>query len=237
MKKLFVFTIVGLTALFLSSQFFESSSKSEDLSVSSITSDKTQTKTLRSVASVELGQKLKQLDDLENCLDSRKCGFSNSDSREYDLEVGRAIKVELEKLYEYISDEEIEDEWVSELGRRYIQFEDGHIKEAALMLLSTQAPSDKNLEVVLSEVISFHSAPLVELGLLELTKYKTPVWNRRIDESFMKNLNSGSLVVRQLLAKKISQFLTNDNRAMYKEFAATTNDSKVKRYIEAALSK
>jgi hypothetical protein len=125
---------------------------------------------------------------------------------------------------------------VSEVARRYLSFKDGHIKEAALMLISTQPPSDINLESVLADVISFHSAPLADLGLLELSKYETSVWRSRIDENFIKNLNTGSLVVRQLLAKRLSQFITSENRDMYREFASTTKDSKVKKYIEAALS-
>jgi len=236
MKKNLAITIFGITALFLCYQFFKSGPDKFGVSSTSEVEQSKKSEIQRSIASEELGPKLKKLNDLENCLDSRKCGFSKNDSREYDLAVGRAIKREIEDLYELVSDEEIEDEWVSEVARRYLSFKDGHIKEAALMLISTQPPGDENLEAVLDNVISFHSAPLAELGLLELSKYETPAWKSRIDKNFIKNLKSGSLVVRQLLARRLSQFITSENRDMYREFASTTKDSKVKSYIEAALS-
>ena len=184
----------------------------------------------------DISKRVRSVTHLHTCYKSRNCGFSNGDSRSYDLDLGKAIKRELEELYEEVLDRELESEKISSLGREFLQSSDGHIKEAALMLLSTQSASTKNLNTILEEAISFHSAPLAELAIIELSKYKKEEWRESIDETFLENLKTGSLIVRQTLAKNISSILNAANKDKFKDFIENvTTDSKIKKYIAASL--
>ncbi|WP_127716980.1 hypothetical protein [Halobacteriovorax sp. HLS] len=183
-----------------------------------------------------LSKKSRTIDHLRSCFESRSCGFSKTDSRAYDLNLAQAIKRELNHLYEFVLENEIEDDRISSLARGYLKISDGHVKEAALMLLSTQKPSSENLESILEQTISYHSAPLVELAMIELSKYKTSEWQERIDNNFIENLKTGSVIVRQVLAKNIATFLNEENRLKYKSFIKNyTSDSKVRKFILASL--
>jgi hypothetical protein len=181
-------------------------------------------------------KKLQAISHIATCFESRSCGFSKEDSRSYDLELGNSLKREIYKLYEDVADQEIEAQWVSDVARKYMNVSNGHVKEAALMLMSTQPPSSENLDSILDDVISFHSAPLAELAMVELSKYQKESWKSQIDKSFLDNLSRGSLLVRQTLAKNISTFLNDGNREIYESFIESlSGNSKVKKFISASL--
>ena len=232
MKK----TIVSITFFALSSLIIWSFSSDHSL----VTDDNSSQG--RSIASskearTSYKKRIRAINHLAICFESRSCGFSKNDSRSYDLELGNAIKRELDSLYEEILDNEVQASWVSSLARRYMKISNGHVKESALMLMSTQGPSSENLSSILNDAISFHSAPLAELALVELSKYQTSTWREEIDKSFITNLSRGSLFVRQTLAKNIESFLNSENRELYKEFVESLpGSSKVKRYIMASLN-
>lgn len=232
MKKIIFGTVVLSLSSFIIWSFTLNDNMSMELtnvgrSISSEESD---------VIDSAISKKIKSITHLNSCYMSRNCGFSKGDSRSYDLDLGKAIKRELEELYEEVEDREIESQMISNLGREFMKSSDGHIKEAALMLLSTQAPNSDNLNTILEEAISFHSAPLAELAIVELSKYKKEEWKESIDESFLENLKTGSVIVRQTLAKHISKFLDSTNKVKYKDFIENeSSDSRIKKFIAASL--
>jgi hypothetical protein len=232
MKKIFAAGIFLSLSSFIVWSFFGSDNMNQKFSKIKRTIASREVKELDS----KISKKIKKISHLHSCFSSRNCGFSKGDSRSYDLDLGKAIKRELEELYEEVVDREVVSAKISSLGREFLKSSDGHIKEAALMLLSTQEPSSDNLNTILEEAISFHSAPLAELAIIELSKYKKEEWQESIDQSFLSNLKTGSVIVRQTLAKNISKFLNEANESKYKDFIENeSNDSKIKKYIAASL--
>lgn len=184
-----------------------------------------------------LDDRINTLAEIKNCY-TVKCDFDANDSREYDLTVGQNLKKELFDLYENVLRKEIQDPKILATGIEYLKVSDGHVKEAALLLLSTQEPSQEALTAITENVLDYHDANLVGLALMELEKYKTGEYDVIIKESFIKNFDRGSLMVKEALAKGIYRFVNESNRNDYDEILrGLPKGSRVRRNLKASLDR
>jgi len=178
-----------------------------------------------------------RLAKIKDCY-TQKCNISSNDSREYDLSVGQSLKKELFSLYEQTLRNEVIDDRITEIGIEYLGVSDGHVKEAALLLLSTQEPSQEALNAITENVLDYHDANLIGLALMELEKYKTGEFDVVIKDSFIKNFRKGSLLVKEALAKGIYKFVNEENRNDYGEILRSLpKNSKVRKNLKATLDR
>jgi hypothetical protein len=184
-----------------------------------------------------IDSRISGLAEIKNCY-IVKCDFEANDSREYDLTVGQNLKKELFNLYESVLRKEINDPKITAVGIEYLKVPNGHVKEAALLLLSTQEPSQEALSAITENVLDYHDANLVGLALMELEKYKTGEYDVIIKESFIKNFDRGSLMVKEALAKGIYRFVNEANRNEYHQILeGLPKGSRVRRNLKASLDR
>jgi len=182
-------------------------------------------------------QRALRLSEIKSCY-TQKCDFASNDSREYDLTVGNSLKKELFDLYEETLKNEISDQRITDIGIEYLRVSNGHVKEAALLVLSTQEPSQEALNAITENVLDYHDANLVGLALMELEKYRSTDYQVVIRESFIKNFNNGSLMVKEALAKGIYKFVNANNREDYGEILnSLPHNSQVRKNLKASLDR
>lgn len=181
--------------------------------------------------------KIESLKRLVTCYESN-CDFADGDPREYDLSVGRELKKEMMDLYEDVLKKEIVDKSIEKTAIEFLAISDGHVKEAALLLLSTQPPSQDALDAIINDVLDYHDPNLIGLTLMELEKYKDEAYKVQIRESFLKNFKSGSLLVREALAKGLYRFVSEDTRSQFENIMESLpKNSKVRNNIKYSLER
>ncbi|MDD0853743.1 hypothetical protein HBN50_11585 [Halobacteriovorax sp. GB3] len=178
-----------------------------------------------------------RLEMLEQCYNEQVCGFDQSDSRSYALAVGSAISKELNEIYDKIQEGELVDSRYEDLANHYLKIPDGHVKEEALNILSTQPPSQKSFETIVDYALLYHDDALIEQSMTELLKYKETHENE-IMNSFSKVLSTSSPMVREKLGSHIFPFL---NERTYDQFITFSTrlpkGSKTQIALKAAIRK
>ena len=153
---------------------------------------------------------------LEECYKHEgACGFNQEDPRAEHYAIGQALKKELLKIQHQVSENNIKNNETLNLAIRFLKVPDGHVKEAALHLLSTQEKSESALDEILNSIISYHDANLIQQAMLELTRYKKDFGNK-IDQALISALKMGSPLVSEQVAKNISLFITESNYNLYR---------------------
>lgn len=177
-----------------------------------------------------------RLSGINNCYKKQNCNYSSRDPKEYSIEVGQDLRRELLNLLDRVETQELEGDAISEIGREYIQNQDGYVKEAALLLLSTQAPSRANLMSIVEHVLDYHNTDLVELALIELEKYELNDDKQYIYDAIKKNLMTGSIISRERISREIYSFISEDTYHVYLEVSKSlSRGSIVRKNLEAAL--
>lgn len=182
---------------------------------------------------------LRQCFKLDNCYKEKCDSIPSNDPREYELTIGQKIKNRLLYLAEIVEDEKLSSESVSVIARYFLSNPDGHVKEAALQLISTQTPSEKNLESITKNILSYHDMELAEFALTEFQKYYLNAeYRTSIDNSLINTLIGGSLLTRESVSKNIFPFLTAENIERFESFLKTTEPgSKVNSYLGEAIDR
>ncbi len=159
------------------------------------------------------------LTKLESCYETDDCNFPNNDPREYGMAIGLAIQTELHSLYNKVENKNLTNDAISQLARHYLSTPDGHIKEEALLILTTQPTSEANLYSILNDILNYHDADLTDMAMNELARYKNSEYSATINDYLKKNLLTGSHFTSLTIAKSISLFLSDDNIKEYQKIA------------------
>jgi hypothetical protein len=157
-------------------------------------------------------KKSQELKTIYNCYKLRDCDLPKTDPRAYDLAVGLKLKQKLYEIYNNMTEPDYDNENISRIAREYLSIADGHVKEAALVLMGTQPPSRENLESLIKDVFNFHDSTLINMAFSEIEKYKDAADRIYIEEAILENLSKGSILVREALSKNISQIITSENK-------------------------
>ncbi len=190
-----------------------------------------------SVDRTKLQIKLSKLYTLKNCY-TTDCDIASSDSREYELTIGSQLKQELLAFYEEVLKSGRVSTEIEDVALEFLAINDGHVKEAALLLLSTQPPSQVALTGIIENVLDYHDPNLIGLALIELEKYKNEDYHIQIKESFLKNFREGSLLVKEALAKGIYKFVNQDTRSQYESILNNLpKNSRVRKNLKASLER
>lgn len=164
-----------------------------------------------------LNDQWKHLKEIEDCYEKEgSCGFPQSDPKSEFFAIGRRLKKDLLKLQSEVMDQQRKDEQISEIARHFLKVADGHVKEAALHLMSTQEKSQDNLESLLTEIIAYHDAKLIEQGMLELRRYLGNKANEsKIHQALSKAMRTGSPFVAEQISKNLNPFINEDSLPLY----------------------
>lgn len=217
---IFFFTFVFLLLLNKSENFW---TKDTHLDVHHFSSYQSEKDIDRSLASSDTSESQiqREIQSLKDCY-SKKCNFSDQDPRMHDLALGQAIK---EKLYQIKSQalNEKSNPKYSKIARDFLKIEDGHVKEAALALLSTQPISKENFQAIVQNVLKYHDDALIEDAMIELERYQKLGNQEEITNAFTESFQTASPMIKEKIAKGIFPFINEDNFNKYSEMTQNQN--------------
>lgn len=168
-------------------------------------------------------QQFQALKNIEDCYNEEGlCGFPTTDPKAEHFAIGDRIKNDLMKMQNYILDNNIKDEQVSEVARHFLKVPDGHVKKAAMHLMASQDKNGDNLESLLSEVIAYHDAYLIEQGMLELSRYLgDETSERKIHQALNQAMATGSPFVAEQISKNLNPFINSSSFSLYSQTMKT----------------
>lgn len=184
-----------------------------------------------------LKNKFKSLKELQECYEEEdSCNFPSEDPREYFLAIGQELKKSLKELYKYVIEQKIVNKTVVDIANNFLQISDGHVKEAALMLLSTQPTEFIDPGVIASNVVDYHDTRLIPLAMDIFSRFEDEDSLRLINNSFKKCMNNGSHYVANKIALLLRPFLNEDNLQEYRHLLDNLPaKSKIRKILQASL--
>lgn len=180
----------------------------------------------------ELADHLREI----NACYQKSCDYPDTYPHDYENGVGQALKKTLRQLRDIVREEKLESEELASLAREFLANSDGHVKEAALDLMSTQPPSSANRDSLLNDVIGDHDANLIAHGLLELRRYDGAADQAKIQQALADSMETGAPYVAMAVAEGIAPFLSDSSVPTYRQVAKNLSaGSVVRNNLEASL--
>ena len=155
----------------------------------------------------ELGSELRLL----NKCYTEDCGSEKTDARTEYFNIGQKIRQKLLQVEALVQIDQVVEPQISEMAREFIENSDGHVQEAALDLMSTQAPSPENLKAILEHVLKGNDAELIQQALLELRRYPSAEDQETIRQTLAQVLLTGAPFVAKAVAEKSDLFINSLN--------------------------
>lgn len=150
----------------------------------------------------------KSISELLDCYKSETCPFPNRDPREYKLSVGQAIKKKLKSAYgRLIKNEEQQTQYWLQMALKSLSVDDGHVKEAALEVISTQEPNNEAFDKILNDIINYHDPLLIAQAMAELQKYQGQSYQTKVYQSLSQAMQTGSLMVKKEIVQNLVPFM------------------------------
>lgn len=157
-----------------------------------------------------------RLQQLEDCYQTEgQCGFDLSDPKAEHFAIGQEIKKELLKIQFQAQKYKLQSPEFAEIARHHLKNPDGHVKAAALHLMSTQEISAENLDSILNEIILYHDAHLIQHAMLELTRYLGQAYDQKIHHGLSRALAQGAPFVSLEIAKGLQPFINSASFGIY----------------------
>lgn len=146
------------------------------------------------------------------------CGFSQKDPKAEFFAIGQQIKKELLVLQDQVFESGEKNDRLSQWARQTMSIPDGHVKSAALHLMSTQEPSQENLLTILDEILDYHDAGLIQQAMLELDRYKDAASRNLILTRLEKVMLHGSPLVATEVSRYLSLFMDSKNLGQFQSW-------------------
>jgi hypothetical protein len=182
--------------------------------------------------SPEFQNVIKAVDMYHQCRQSLNCSLEDTDSRAYDLALGADLRQKLQILNRRVAAMKLHGAELSELARALLNIPDGGVKAEALELMLSQPLQQEDLEVVGEAVFKDHDSHLLESGLRILARFldqpEAPMVHAQIRECLL----TGSLLVREVLAKNLKEFI---NHGSYQFYQKLSEDKRYDAPIRASL--
>jgi hypothetical protein len=158
---------------------------------------------------------MKEIEKIAACYE-KDCGNTTQDPRTDYYNLGRELKLKLDLFVSYVIQNELQDSSIRNLGIQFLAHSDGHVQEAALDLLATQATSPETLEAILQNIIKGIDAELIHQALLELQRYSSLEDQEKIQLTLGEALNHGTPFVALAIAERLNLVLNTQNRMFFK---------------------
>ncbi len=179
------------------------------------------------VVAAERLQALAQCDEAQ----PQQCRLDDSDPRAAHFDLGQRVTKELAILAALARRNALGDVDGNGIARRSMQYEDGHVQEAALDLMSALPPNSANVDVILDTLQRGHDAQIYTQAMRELVRYPDQAARSRIESTLMETLQSGGHFAGQAVAQEIMPFLNSSNLPRFQELAQQLPPGSAKRRL------
>ncbi|WP_308368105.1 MULTISPECIES: hypothetical protein [unclassified Microbulbifer] len=159
----------------------------------------------------------RQIVELANCHQTYSCPQDLSDPRASDILQGKMLAEKLRAYADFHRENDYFDEESAEMARAFLDHPDGFVQEAAIDLMSMQAPNRDNALVLIEALKSSYDARIVNQAMKELQRY--PDLQPQVDQLLSQSLQTGSLFVAQEMALNILPHLSPQNLQAFEEVA------------------
>jgi hypothetical protein len=164
---------------------------------------------------IEPASLIMEIEKVAACYE-KDCGKTTQDPRTDYYNLGQELKQKLNLFVSYVIQNKLQDASIQNLGIKFLAHSDGHVQEAALDLLATQATSPESLEAILQNIIKGIDAELIHQALLELQRYSSLEDQEKIRLTLGEALNHGTPFVALAIADRMNLVLNSQNRAYFK---------------------
>ena len=121
-------------------------------------------------------------------------------------------------------------------ARKNLMISDGHIKKAALVILSMGEKSEGSFDSIIRNVLNYHDRKLVDMGLAELSRYKNEGYFGKIHQTIINVISTGSIFAKNEVAKKAYLFITKDTYDEYLGLLQSlSKNSRTRVFLKASL--
>ena len=103
---------------------------------------------------------LNEIAKLSDCYEKQCFGPSPDPRTEY-YKLGQQLKIKLAEYNSYVTKYALKNVQINNVALQFLAHSDGHVQEVALDLLSTQDPSEQNLDAILENIINGFDAELI----------------------------------------------------------------------------
>ncbi|HRO65997.1 MAG TPA: hypothetical protein PL182_00380 [Pseudobdellovibrionaceae bacterium] len=155
---------------------------------------------------------------LQECLESEKCDYPQTDPQSYSLGVGQDLERSLKSLARRMKTDPNLSAEAEELARELIKNPDGHVQEGALAILGELPPAAENLAALLEGLKNNPADPLIlEQASSELVRYLGSAEEASVHRFFAETLTDGALFTSQKAGTVLRRFLTPGSLSYYQE--------------------
>jgi hypothetical protein len=161
----------------------------------------------------------------------QQCGLDDSDPRAAHFDLGQRLAKELGNLAALARIGALGDVDGGSIARRNLQYEDGHVQEAALSLISTLPPDPANVDAILAALQRGHDAGIYGQAMQELLRYPDEAARSRVENTLIETMQTGGHFAGQTVAQEILPFLNNGNLARFQELAEQLPPGSAKRKL------
>jgi hypothetical protein len=167
---------------------------------------------------IRINNLISSLKQLLECSRGSNCpDLEDSDPRAAFFDLGRRIKNQLGELNNLYLENKISDDQLREIASDYMQYQDGHVQEKVLSILSTLEPTAETLNTILSSVKTGYDKKIIKMVMVEFLRYPDSQSRSNINVFLVETLTSGSHYVAQSVAQNIIPLLTTDNISIFEE--------------------
>ena len=151
------------------------------------------------------------------CYQKDDCDFPSEDPKAYHFAIGQKLKKTLMNIESSISENGVKEEKYQKLGQFFMAVPDGHVKEAALHILSSQEPSKDSFQAIIDGILNFHDPALIRHAMFELERYLGSSHEQKMIQEIAKVLLRGSPSVSKEISRYLVAFINSNSRDVFKE--------------------
>lgn len=159
----------------------------------------------------------RQIVELANCHQTYSCPQNLSDPRASDILQGEMLAEKLRAYADFHRKNDYFDKESAEMARAFLDHSDGFVQEAAIELMSLQAPNRNTALALIDALKSSYDAKVMSQAMKELQRY--PDLQPQVDQLLAQSLQTGSLFVAQEVALNILPHLSPQNLQAFEAVA------------------
>lgn len=166
-----------------------------------------------------------RVDQILNCYSSEDCNYPKTDPKSYHFAVGQALKTEVLKLHAQVVRQKLVSVEVQNLAFKLMVVGDGHVKAAALHLLSSQPVSAESVRSIIQNILGYHDSALIQHAMLELLRYMGSEHEEEVHQSLNQAIRTGAPFVSREITQYIEPFLNEESLHYYQTTLNTISQS------------
>lgn len=176
----------------------------------------TSTPTPKDVTNLNI--EISKINELERCYSNENCDYSKADPRSYEIALGQDISHRLQKILKDFQQEKSGDDELNQLAIKFIKSDDGFVQEAALEILKSLPPSEKNLQALIEGLKDKADPLILQQSIPELKRYLQTAEEAQVHRFIQDTLSTGAQFASVAASESVPGFL---NKKSYSQYADT----------------